>query len=70
MPLPPEMMEDIARTIEEQRQAIADLEETVSNLRQAGVDALAAEQELRAARESLRQLEVFYELERRRTGGA
>ena len=68
MPLPPEMLEDIKRRIDDVHKAIYDLEETISDLREAGIDAAREEEELREARKSLRQLEVFYGLQIKRAG--
>jgi len=68
MPIPEELMRDIERLIEESEASLSDLQDVISDLREAGIDASREEEELRSVRDRLRELRTFYELQRRRKG--
>lgn len=61
MPLPPEMLEDIKRRIDESEDALKVVEDVIADLRAAGTDASQHEERLKAAKEELRRLRMFYE---------
>jgi len=67
MPLPPEILEDIKKRLDESEAAIKDIGETISDLRAAGIDASKQEERLREVKETARSLSVFYERQSKRT---
>lgn len=61
MPLPPEMLEDIKRKIDEAEDRLKSVEDVVTDLRAAGTDATRHEEALAKAKEELRRLRLFFE---------
>ncbi|MBA7591979.1 hypothetical protein ES708_34150 [subsurface metagenome] len=60
MPLPPEILEDIKRRITDAEEKVKDLNNTLADLRAAGIDASKQEEMLTAIKEDLRRLTLFY----------
>jgi len=60
MPLPSEILEDIKSRIDEAEDTIKSISDVISDLRASGIDASKQEAALSKAKDSLRELRVFY----------
>lgn len=61
MPVPKEVLEDIAQDIKEATSSLAELEEVVKDMRLAGMDTTKIDGELESLRDEIRKLRVFYD---------
>lgn len=68
MPLPPEVLEDIKRKLDEAEDDVKGITDVLADLRAAGIDALKQEEALAKAKENLRHLRLFYERQSKRQG--
>jgi len=68
MPLPKETLDEIAKSIKTGEERIKSIEDVVTDLRKAGIDASKPEEDLRVARESNRQLRIFFDCQMKRVG--
>lgn len=67
MALPKETLDEIKSGLDKAAQGIKSVEETVSDLRASGIDASAQEAELKEAKDKFRQMQMFYNLQIRRS---
>ena len=66
MPLPPEILEKIKADLEEAEKSVKGLEDIISDLRTAGIDASKEEADLKAVKEELTKLRLFYSRQQKR----
>lgn len=66
MPLPSEVLEKMKADIEGADALIKDIEETIHDMRESGIDALKQEERLREAKEVRRQSKSLYDLQMKR----
>ena len=67
MPLPPEILEDIKKRLDEAEDSVKSIADVISDLRASGIDASRQEEALTSAKEDLRRLRLFYERQSKRT---
>ncbi len=60
MPVPPEILEGIRKTIAESEEKIRSVEDVISDLRASGIDASKQEEALIRVKDTLKQLRLFY----------
>ena len=70
MPLPPDVLEEIKRKIDEAEDTIKGIEDVIADLRATGVGVGEQETRLKEAKDDLRKLRLFYERQTKRTGTA
>lgn len=70
MPLPPEVLEDIKSNLEAAEVRVKEIEEVLADLRATGVGVGEQEAKLKAAKEELRHMRLFYERQAKRVGAA
>lgn len=68
MPLPTEILADIKTRIDESKEHIKDISETIADLRASGIDASKQEERLAAVKEDLQKLHTFHDRQVARQG--
>ena len=68
MPLPPEVLDNIKKQMDEAEERIKSVEDVISDLRASGIDASKQEEALSKAKDTQRMLSVFYKRQSERTG--
>ena len=69
MPLPPEIMENIKKRLDEAEELVKSIEDVISDLRASGIDASKQEEKLEEAKKGLREMRLFYSKQQKRTEG-
>lgn len=68
MPLPPEKLAEIQERMRAAKERLDDIEETIRDLRAAGIDASRHEEQAKQLRERLNQWSIFYGLQSKKAG--
>jgi hypothetical protein len=61
MPLPRNVLEDVAKDLGDAESMLVDLKDVISDMRYAGMDVAEQEREARALEDDIRKLRIFYE---------